>query len=311
MKFDVVVGNPPYNNDIYIPFVELGHNLSSICSVWITPAKWQAKGGKDNEAFRQNIVPHMSKIVYYPDTTEIFDIAEVDGISYYLIDKDIHGEKYIENVFKKIQAFNNKSIRSINNNINNTLISILEKVNAISKNKISFEFKSSPFGFKSGENLLLLNDGDIKILANKGFDYSCSIDDIRKNMEYVDDYKLVMNHFGGYSCFYDKNNGMTYAIPDLKVLKPREVTSFSYVMLYHSKNINAVLSAKSYYETRLIRFIIRCGLASSTLSSQENWRFVPDPGTFDHIFTDEELYKKYNLTQEEINIIESVIKERK
>ena len=30
-----------------------------------------------------------------------------------------------------------------------------------------------------------------------------------------------------------------------------------------------------------------------------------------HIFTDQELYEEYNLTDEEINIIESVIKERK
>mgnify|MGYP001625074033 FL=1 len=42
-----------------------------------------------------------------------------------------------------------------------------------------------------------------------------------------------------------------------------------------------------------------------------DWRFVPDPGAFDHIFTDEELYKKYNLTDDEIKLIESVIKERK
>lgn len=45
--------------------------------------------------------------------------------------------------------------------------------------------------------------------------------------------------------------------------------------------------------------------------NKETWRFVPDPGKFDHIFTDQELYKKYNLTDDEINIIESVIKERK
>ena len=41
------------------------------------------------------------------------------------------------------------------------------------------------------------------------------------------------------------------------------------------------------------------------------WRFVPTPKAFDHIFTDQELYEEYNLTDEEINIIESVIKERK
>lgn len=32
---------------------------------------------------------------------------------------------------------------------------------------------------------------------------------------------------------------------------------------------------------------------------------------FTAIFTDQELYEEYNLTDEEINIIESVIKERK
>jgi site-specific DNA-methyltransferase (adenine-specific) len=70
-------------------------------------------------------------------------------------------------------------------------------------------------------------------------------------------------------------------------------------------------SLKSYLSTRLIQFIINASLIGANLTNKESWRFVPDPGTFDHIFTDEELYKKYNLTDEEINIIESVIKERK
>ncbi len=44
--------------------------------------------------------------------------------------------------------------------------------------------------------------------------------------------------------------------------------------------------------------------------NKETWRFVPDPGPFDHIFTDDELYKRYNLTQDKIDIIEAVIKAR-
>ena len=65
MKFDVVIGNPPYNNDLYIDFVILGHALSNKCSSMITPAKWQANGGLKTEQFRKDIVPHMSKIVYF------------------------------------------------------------------------------------------------------------------------------------------------------------------------------------------------------------------------------------------------------
>jgi hypothetical protein len=98
MKFDVVVVNPPYNNDIYLKFVETGNNLASQCSVFITPAKWQAKGGEKNEQFRKNIVPHISKLVYYPEETEVFDINCGGGISYYLIDKDTH--TYTEETYR-------------------------------------------------------------------------------------------------------------------------------------------------------------------------------------------------------------------
>ena len=67
----------------------------------------------------------------------------------------------------------------------------------------------------------------------------------------------------------------------------------------------------SYINTRVVRFLVFLNAFTVGVINDETWRFVPDPGKFDHIFTDEELYKKYNLTPEEINIIESVIKERK
>ena len=43
MRFDVVIGNPPYNNDMYLDFVTLGCQLSTKYTVMIIPAKWQAK----------------------------------------------------------------------------------------------------------------------------------------------------------------------------------------------------------------------------------------------------------------------------
>ena len=72
-------------------------------------------------------------------------------------------------------------------------------------------------------------------------------------------------------------------------------------------------SFQSWIYTKFVRFGVSnslCGL-TGIATSDNWWRFVPDPGAFDHIFTDQELYKKYNLTDEEISIIESVIKERK
>ena len=99
MKFDVVVGNPPYNNDIYLDFVTFGHRLSTQYTLMITPAKWQAKGGKKNEDFRANIVPYISEIAYYPNEKDIFNIYLSGGLSYFLIDKV---NENIQNRFIKI-----------------------------------------------------------------------------------------------------------------------------------------------------------------------------------------------------------------
>ena len=68
----------------------------------------------------------------------------------------------------------------------------------------------------------------------------------------------------------------------------------------------------SYINTRLVRYLINARLSAySNIFINEVWKFVPDPVNFDHIFTDQELYQKYDLTPDEIEIIESVIKERK
>ena len=53
-----------------------------------------------------------------------------------------------------------------------------------------------------------------------------------------------------------------------------------------------------------------CGLGSTSVYNDDVWRFVPKPSAFDHIFTDDELYKKYKLSSQEIDIIESIIRKR-
>lgn len=88
-------------------------------------------------------------------------------------------------------------------------------------------------------------------------------------------------------------------------------SSTNYLSLYRSNSEDECRSFISYINTRLIRFLILGSIVASSLRNTETWRFVPDPGAFDHIFTDQELYQKYGLTDDEIAIIESVIKERK
>ena len=311
MEFDLVIGNPPYNNDLYLDFVTVAQHLSSKYTVMITPAKWQAKGGKKNEDFRKNIVPYMSTIVYYPDATELFDIAEVDGVCIYLLDKtNKFSKKTIVNRASKNNTFESILERNICGQLNNAAYKILNTIYSLSEAKhVKIKTSASHFGFKSGERTWLYS-GDIQIFSNGKEVGCCSRQDVQKNAQDIEKWKVMVNQMVGYSFFYDEK-GMSFGGNKIYILKPNQICGYNYFCLKVCDSYEEAISTKSYYDTKLVRFIMLTSLTTSSIGNDEAFRFIPDPGTFDHIFTDEELYKKYNLTDEEINIIESVIKERK
>lgn len=274
MEFDLVIGNPPYNNDLYLDFVTVAQHLSSKYTVMITPAKWQAKGGKKNEDFRKNVVPYMSKIVYYPDCCDIFTISEWDGISYYLIDKvNVYKEHYIKNI---------SSIHSEYKNCDGNIVDINSLYVGITRDIIN-----KTLGIKK-----------IKI---------CSI----QNKSYKVLTNLMICTSGKQSFSLYAKDGMCLVTNPYIVTDDTKELSSNYKIMFSSDNKDECNSFVSYCNTKFVRFLLLSGIVGISITASETWRFVPDPITFDHIFTDEELYKKYNLTPEEINIIESVIKERK
>lgn len=114
-KFNNIIMNPPYNNDMYLDFVTLAHKLATDNVVAITPAKWQAKGGAKNEAFRRDIVPYMSKIVYYPDCLDVFAIQELSGVCYYLVSNDKHDTCEVTNISAMKPVINSTENRSLVN----------------------------------------------------------------------------------------------------------------------------------------------------------------------------------------------------
>ena len=90
-------------------------------------------------------------------------------------------------------------------------------------------------------------------------------------------------------------------------IKPNQVPNGKFIVLKYLDTENECKSFESYICTRLVTFLICAGICGETLT-EELFRFVPDPGSFDHIFDDEELYRKYSITSEEIKIIELGIK---
>lgn len=273
MKFDVVIGNPPYNNDVYLDFVTLAHQLSSKYTCMITPAKWQAKGGEKNEKFRRDIVPYMSHIVYYPNSHDVFNVAERGGISYCILDKKEHNIKEYKVVDKAHPLISSKN------------------------SAVDYRKKSC-----------LHNDNINKIISKCCIGGRLNID-VKTSRFNV--FTSLMVCSAQVDSLYPKDGLLLVLNPMNIVENCSTYKSSNYKMVFSSSTKDECESFVSYTNTRLVRFLIFVGLCGNSVISREAWRFVPDPGAFDHIFTDEELYQKYSLTPEEIAIIESVIKERK
>lgn len=289
MKFDIVIGNPPYNNDLYLDFVQLGYRLSNKYTIMITPAKWQAKGGIKNETFRKEIVPYMSRIVFYPEEGDAFNngkdslIRSTGGITYYLIERNKFNIKQIVNKSDRVKVFNSEEYRQFNSS-----------------------YYPYPTLYNIGQHIV------DKLNVNKSLDLN--ITDISNRWKVALNTQVIYWGSAEAKWFFSPE-GKTIVLSEPKIFdsfngEKLNVGAAKYV--FSSDNICEISNFCSYINTKLVRFLVLIGNEVLTgVTNKEFWRFVPDPGKFDHIFTDEELYKKYNLTQEEINIIESVIKERK
>ena len=137
MKFDVVIGNPPYNKGMDLDFVNLGFDLSSKYCCMITPAKWQTAEADQRlsskmtyREFRKKLVPHMSYICFYPDASDVFDIGLKGGISYFLLLKQQNTKSVVKNIMTSQKYFNGIVERDFRNgatllNIGNDIVNII------------------------------------------------------------------------------------------------------------------------------------------------------------------------------------------
>ena len=295
MEFDLVIGNPPYNNDLYLDFVTVAQHLSSKYTVMITPAKWQAKGGKKNEDFRKNIVPYMSKIVYYPDTLDVFAIADSCGICYYIIDKDIHDECEVTNKSSIRSDLNSVQKREIlrKQSLWNVGNSIVEHIGQVNSFKVGDVQKRKKYTVSINTQSSIMRGFAIKEQDDNG------------------KWRIRQDLVGKGGAIFDKD-GKVVILGKITILDANSSNvSGTSKCIFTSDNETEIKSFVSYINTKLVAFLMLITLNGLTVINNETFRFVPMPGAFDHIFTDEELYKKYNLTNEEINIIESIIKEHK
>lgn len=285
-----IIMNPPYNKGIDMDFNFLAFTLAQDAFVVIQPGKCFSSDREQKIVskhtygdFRDKIVPYIEEVVFYPDCRNIFKIDQADGIVYFICNKhkDLSNDTTtVVNKCKHGKFFNDTEVRSIlhgemlNNTANRIVNNIIERVG-----------KYEPYTFKH-------------------------IDTYKKYVVVANN-QIVVGKTERSTLYSSDDNLLVVGVADIQE-SSSIVASSSSNILFTSDNLDECKSYLSWLNCKFTRFFVGTYISKMTgIFNDNNWRFVPDPGKFDHIFTDEELYKKYDLTPDEIAIIESVIKERK
>lgn len=321
MKLDAIVGNPPYQVNvgvtkdnfgvlIFDKFVSFSKIVKPNYISMIMPSRWFT-GGRGLDAFRDDMLNdrRLSYIKDFVDSKECFPGVDIaGGICYFLWNADHNGDcAFISKTFGK----ETETLRRLNEfelfPRYNESISIIRKV-TIKEEKTFAETVSSQtaFGFITTfrSTTEYFHDA-VSLYTSGGINY-VSRDEVKKAKDWIDLYKVIFSTATAEHAGTPDKSGMYRVLSSLKILKPMEICSQSYFVGNVFKTYEEAINCMGYLKTRFVRFLLQQILTGQHLSA-DKFRFVPLQD-FSKPWTDEELYKKYNLTEEEIAFIESMIK---
>lgn len=338
MTFDVIIGNPPYQLGdggngasalpIYHTFIEQAKKLLPRYMTFIVPSRW-LNGGRGLDVFRQKmLVEKKIHILHdYLDSKDCFNGVEIKGgVCYFLWEKDYQGDC---EVYSHNHDTINHSIRPLLEHGAEIFIRTEEQVSifhkVINKKERSLsEWLNAGrfFGFHTKINWQNNTTGEIQSADGRMF-YPISKDQSNNNN--------VKVYIHGGECWINKNivprnknriSSYKVLIPRSgnpgfgntiigkpKISEPESCSSNTYmVAITPDKNMSKDEAANlcTYIKTKFARFLV--ATKTSTQSTPPDaFQFVPLQD-FSKPWTDKELYKKYDLSEEEIAFIESMIR---
>ena len=340
IKFDAVVGNPPYQiidggahasaTPLYNLFVNIAKKLSNRYVSLIMPSRWMT-GGKGLDSFRREMIhdKHILKLFDHFNAADCFSNVDIKGgICYFLRDKDTIG------LCEVVSYTNDGTFTSIRNLCEegddifireNRLISIKQKVQNLTTE--SFEKLVSamkPYGLRGDVfqntqkyNLPPMNDEFIEDgLIIWGLDSKQ-----RRVKKYVrGDYPLPKRDYvDGFKLFVSRNQGSGVLGEEFSTpiyASPNECCTETFVVVGIFEDKQEMLNCWKYLCTKFFRAMV--GIKKNDQGAgRAIYRYVPlqdftDKSDIDWTKSvaeiDQQLYKKYNLTDEEIAFIESKIK---
>lgn len=320
MKFDVIIGNPPYQLEVgiekdnyaiplYHKFIQQAKKLRPRFISMIIPSRWFA-GGRGMDDFREEMLhdTRLQILVDYPNAADCFPGIDLSGgVCYFLWNSEYNGIcKIVSNRGKDYQSTMNRPLLEPGNDTFirfNEAIPIIRKIIAYKEPTFdSLVSPQTPFGIVSS----------FKDYSDKPFEESIAIytvngikyireDQVSKNRQWISPYKV----------FISKSYGERGVYPYRFLAKPfigtpRSCCTQTYLMIGPFNTSIECENVISYINTRFFRFCIM--QKKNTQDAMRGvYSYVPIQD-FSQSWTDEKLYAKYGITDEEIKFIESMVR---
>lgn len=320
MRFDVIIGNPPYQlsdggngasaSPLYHLFVQQAMKMKPRYLSMIIPARWYA-GGKGLDDFRSLMLGqrHIRKLVDVANSADCFPGVNVaGGICYFLWDSTYTGDCSVVNMKEgKYVSEHTRSLDEFDYFVRSNLaLSIIRKVLSKKEKLMSsvvysrnyFSLPTTVSGSKEP------GSGTIKVLTSKGNIYLHK-SSVADKQGILNKYKVIITYAmsGGNK---PTSEGNYQILSSLRTLAPGEACTETYLILDVFDTKEEAENMVAFMAGKLSRFLLLQALTSIHIT-KDKFCFVPYIG-FSNALTDKDLYAKYGLSEEEIAYVEAMIK---
>lgn len=318
MKFDVIIGNPPYQlsdggngksaKPIYQLFVNQAKKLKPRYMSMIIPSRWFS-GGKGLDDFRRDMLndKHIRRLVDFENFKDVFPGVDLaGGACYFLWDRDNAGKCEVTNFDPQVSSVVERDLDQYETFIRQNLaVEIVDKVTTKYDRYLSDRVSArKPFGLPT--NYMPKESGvPCWFIQRIGKKFASRID-VDDSRGYLGKWKYIAPKapIAGQTDF-TKPVGFYYE-GNTKIVEPGTCCTESFIILGAFDTEDEVQNYKSYILTKTVRFLLLQTVVSQDVT-KKNYCFVPDLEKYDRRYTDEYLCELWGITPKEWAYIDSRI----
>ena len=331
MKWDLIIGNPPYQlktaesgqaKPLYNIFIEQAKKLCPRYLAMIIPSRWMI-GGIGLTSFREAMCndKHLKELHDFENAEDCFAGVHIDsGVCYFLLDETYNGEtNYTYHSKDGVTITHKRAMKTEYSNAvirDYRLISILDKikthneakfssiVSTLSPYKIATDYFNTPEKYNNWDRSETKVDGWYHIHGVKGHKGGAKRTDAYVNPKSTG----ILDGADKYKIFFSATYSTNAIIPPEPILaEPNDICTATFLNIGKFDKETERENCNAYMHTNFFRALlyIRRGTIHVT---RDVFELIPLQD-FNKVWTDEDLYKKYKLTDEEIGFITSMFKQ--